>query len=374
LTDFTFPVGVHRVVSRGRLYYYFQAGRSTAHEGPRIRLPDDPHLPEFWAALRAAQGFTALDVVPDNFEQLCKEFETYIESKAADLSAGTIRVYKINLQPARKHWATVDPRSLRPMHVANLHDALADTPGKADNMLGVLSSLSRWALLNGKLDVALTHGVERYGSTGGHIPWTPKQQALIPLMEGEHEAQMVRRGLMLAMWTGQRISDFVRMGWSHIDDDDDGQPGFDLGFRGQWKTGVRPWCPMWPELEAEIATWAKRNRDEFLYQRDGEPYNVQLFRNHYNEVRKARPLIAGDEAAGIKPASIHGLRGTCVVRLKRHGFSAETIGDMVGMSPAMVTRYTRFEDKKAGAKAQAAPIIAHQRARAAGKPRLAVVK
>jgi Phage integrase family len=32
------------------------AGEHTAHEGARLRLPDDPHAPEFWAAIRAAQG------------------------------------------------------------------------------------------------------------------------------------------------------------------------------------------------------------------------------------------------------------------------------------------------------------------------------
>jgi hypothetical protein len=43
-------------VSRGREFFYFQAGRGTSAEGPRIRLPDDPHKPEFWTALRTAQG------------------------------------------------------------------------------------------------------------------------------------------------------------------------------------------------------------------------------------------------------------------------------------------------------------------------------
>jgi hypothetical protein len=50
------PNGVHRVVSRGREYYYFQDGRGTSRAGTRKRLPDDPHSPEFWQALREAQG------------------------------------------------------------------------------------------------------------------------------------------------------------------------------------------------------------------------------------------------------------------------------------------------------------------------------
>src|SRR6516225_11721199 len=65
---------------------------------------------------------------------------------------------------------------------------------------------------------------------------------------------MVRRGVMLMLYTGQRGSDVVRLGPTMIDDCGD---GFDLGWRGQQKTGARPWCPIFPELAAEMATWDK---------------------------------------------------------------------------------------------------------------------
>lgn len=52
------PKGVHRVVSRGREYFYFQTGRGTTHVGERIKLPNDPHSPEFWQAVRQAQGIS----------------------------------------------------------------------------------------------------------------------------------------------------------------------------------------------------------------------------------------------------------------------------------------------------------------------------
>src|SRR5260370_29168789 len=54
----TFPKGVHRVqTKRGRgEYFFFQAGRGTKVEGPRIPLPADPHSPEFWIELRKGQG------------------------------------------------------------------------------------------------------------------------------------------------------------------------------------------------------------------------------------------------------------------------------------------------------------------------------
>ena len=47
------PKSVHRVTSRGKEYYYYQSGRGTPAQGPRITLPKDPHSPEFWAIPRA---------------------------------------------------------------------------------------------------------------------------------------------------------------------------------------------------------------------------------------------------------------------------------------------------------------------------------
>jgi predicted transcriptional regulator len=75
---------------------------------------------------------------------------------------------------------------------------------------------------------------------------------------------------------------------------------------------------------------------------------------------------------------VHGLRATAVVRLKRRGFSGEQISDMVGMSVAQVTNYTKFEDKKAGVRAAVAPVIEAARLEQARAKRqrakLAIVK
>jgi len=50
------PKAVQKIKARAREYYYYQAGRGTKHEGPRIKLPNDPQSPEFWQAVRQAQG------------------------------------------------------------------------------------------------------------------------------------------------------------------------------------------------------------------------------------------------------------------------------------------------------------------------------
>ena len=69
------PKGVHRVIARGREFYYFQAGRGTDHAGPRVRLPNDPATPEFWQAVRQAQGIVG-PVPTDTINALCDAYET----------------------------------------------------------------------------------------------------------------------------------------------------------------------------------------------------------------------------------------------------------------------------------------------------------
>src|SRR5262245_19041713 len=69
------PRHVHSVVSRGRQYFYYQVGRGTKHEGPRTKLPNDPHAPEFWAALRQAQGINDTSVPTDTVNALIDAFQ-----------------------------------------------------------------------------------------------------------------------------------------------------------------------------------------------------------------------------------------------------------------------------------------------------------
>lgn len=138
----------------------------------------------------------------------------------------------------------------------------------------------------------------------------------------------------MAKHTGQRISDVVRLGWNDIDDG-----GFSLR---QKKTGVQPWCPIFPELEAEISQWEKRP-SPFLYQDNGKPFTPNLLWKRLEGVRIKHPVLTG--------AVWHGLRANAVIRLRQYGYSTPQICDAVGMSPQMVERYSRYADRKMGGQA-----------------------
>ncbi len=139
---------------------------------------------------------------------------------------------------------------------------------------------------------------------------------------------------MLYLYTGQRGSDVVRIGFTDID-----EGGFSVHQR---KTGRDVWCPIVPELAAEIATWEKRP-GPFLRQANGKPYSRKLFWKHFDEARADIPELAD--------VTLHGLRCTAVIRLRRAGLSIGQIGDIAGMSLATIERYCRFADRKTSGQA-----------------------
>lgn len=332
------PKGVHKVIARSREYFYFQPGRGTTAPGERIRLPNDPHTPEFWQALRQAQGVTSGPRV-DTVNALIDAYESW--EGFGLLSEGTQYRYRRMLKIARTAWGELASDGLRPEHVQKVVDGFASKPGKANEYLGTMRALSAWARARGKIPQTLTEGVKPYALKSGHKPWTPDQIAAVSKLKGT-----IRRGLMLYLYTGQRGSDVVRLGWTHID-----EGGFALSQR---KTGVQVWCPIVPELAAEMATWEKVP-GPFVRQENGKPYNRKLFWLHYTQAIETIKELSG--------TTLHGLRCTAVVRLRRQGLSTGQIGDITGMSLQTIERYCRFADKKANGQAALISLEEHAKNR-----------
>ena len=324
------PPGVQRVSSGGREYFYYQEGRGTAHAGERIRLPDDPHTPEFWNAVRQAQGL--LGPVPTGtINALADAFEASWPNLQRKLKPATEEQYRRSLRVARDAWGDLSAEALRPKHVQALMEALASTPGKANNVLDALRAMCRWAMGPRELlSRDPTSGVPHFPKGKGHQPWTPEQLAFADA----NFTGMLRRAYVLARYTGQRSSDIVRLGFADIDDG-----GFPVS---QKKTGVQPWCPIFPELEAEIATWEKRP-GPFLYQERGKPYSTNQLWKLFNSFRESHPELHG--------AVQHGLRANAVIRLRQANYTALQISDMVGLSVEMVEHYCRGADRKASGQA-----------------------
>lgn len=338
------PPGVHPVVSRGRLYLYYVFARGTQFEGPHIALPNDPNTPQFWTAYWQARG-TSGDTTPaDTVGALCDAFEADWPNLPRPLAASTQKQYRRQLRRAKAAWGALKARGLRP---ANVRNAMAQmSRGTANCFLGTMHALSRWALGKELIGVSFTAGVEPYASNGGHIPWSAEMVACAY----EHLEGAVRKGVMLELNTGQRGSDMLKLRPSMIVYEQR-MAGFDLGWRGQQKTGVRPWMPIFPELAQEMATWDHPKDEPFVpYVRrpSGKPYSRDDFGRDF---REAVEKLSARGITALNGATLHGLRGTACVRLRSAGYPDGVIADMVGMSVKMVAHYTRFADKKASTRA-----------------------
>lgn len=335
MSKISLPRHVHRVVSGGREYFYYQEGRGTPQAGERVRLPDDPQTPEFWNAVRQAQG-TFGPTPTDTIGALIDAFEVSWQTRQRKISKGTQDQYRRYLKPARKAWGDLPARELRPRHVdALIRKIGAEKPGAANNVLDALKSMVAWA--NGPVELLShnpTQGVERFAKGEGHRPWTPEQ---LDCAE-KHFTGMIRRFYFLSRYTGQRISDVVRLNPNDVDDG-----GFSLP---QKKTGVKPWCPIFPELESEMATWDRRP-GPYLLQEDGKskgkPFSTNQMWKAFDKERQKHPILDG-----VVP---HGLRANAVIRLRGAGRTALQISDMVGMSVEMVEHYCRHADRKASGQA-----------------------
>jgi integrase len=324
---------VHRVpTKRGRgEYFFFQAGRGTKVEGPRIPLPPDPHSPEFWIELRKAQGDTAGPGVT-TINALC---DLYLASPQflTGITASSQKQYRQHIRRVREACGIHPAAALRPKHLREMLDTMAHIPGAANSFLNVMRALSKWGLERGHFDQSITEGVKPYKLDTGHRPWTVEQCRAAE----QHLAGMVRRAYFLARYTGQRGSDVVRLGETFVDDG-----GFRLSPKKTGKLIGDLWVPIDPPLAAEMATWERRP-GPYLMTVTGKPLTKRYLERVWHDVVVTIPALA--------ETTYHGLRGTRVVELRERGHNTLEIQAQVGMSPAMIERYCRFADKKALGKA-----------------------
>jgi integrase len=165
---------------------------------------------------------------------------------------------------------------------------------------------------------------------GGHLPaWTQAEAA----MALQHLPDHLRRATVLALYSGQRRLDLVRMPWSAYD-------GTALRLKQQ-KTGAVLMIPVHPALKAELDTWrASATSTMVLTNKFGRPWQPT------NLSRQLGDALAKIE--GFPPhRNIHGLRKLAAANLAEAGCSLHEIGSITGhKSLAMIQLYTAAVDQE----------------------------
>ena len=289
---------------------------------------------------------TAVRVASDSFYALCQAYRA--SPKFAGLSAATQNLWARELEFACRPncLGSIRISEIKPSDVQKYLDGWSDKPGKQAAAITALRALEKWAVVRDFLPKAITLGVETGHPTGSHIPWTDAHV----LTAEQHARSDISRAITLGANTGQRISDLVRMCPTDIET-----------FKGvgginvvQLKTGRQIWIPLTDALAAAMETWP-RSPGPFLRKLDGRIWIPHYLTCVWDLEKKRNP-----ELSGHQDLVLHGLRGHACVRLSRQGLTDHQIGDLIGMSSYMVSRYTRLSAQKENALAAVVSLSRHK--------------
>ena len=119
---------------------------------------------------------------------------------------------------------------------------------------------------------------------------------------------------MMAIWSGQRQGDLLRLTWTAYD-------GAKIRLK-QRKTGARVEIPVAAPLKSILDATPRRS-PLVLTQRDGQPWTEEGFRSSWRKAVKK---------AGIEGRTFHDIRGTAVTRLAMSGCTEAEIATLTGHS------------------------------------------
>jgi integrase len=210
--------------------------------------------------------------------------------------------------------------------VMTYRDSMVDNPGKANNALKILSRLYSFAI---DRDMATVNPVSRVKKIklGSYRPWTLEEIEKFKIIAAPH----MRLALNLALYTGQRQSDVLKMRWEQIKDG-----GIEVC---QQKTGKELWIPLHKNLQAEL--------DQLL--RTGKTILVTVNGNTYGnrDWFSAEWKKTSRKACLPEDCVFHGLRKTAAVFLAEAGCTNEQIKAITGhTTESMVAYYTRGANQK----------------------------
>lgn len=184
---------------------------------------------------------------------------------------------------------------------------------QADYAWTVLALILAWAKDRGRITVnPCEKGGRLYHGTRVDFIWAIEDEAAFL----QHGPAHLHLPLLLALWTGQRQGDLLRLTWSAYD-------GTHIKLR-QSKTGVRVQIPVGAPLKAALDVMAKTKRSPtILLTSEGRPWTPDGFRASW---RKAC------DKAGILDLTFNDLRGTAVTRLALCDCTEPQIATITGHS------------------------------------------
>jgi integrase len=303
--------GVNSVTKRladgtRRTYWYAWKG------GPPLR--GEPGTPEFIASYNEA---CARRVIPPTGTLLSILQVFQASEDFTRLADSTRRSYVSLIKRIEKEFSDFPLSALTDRRTRGIfmawRDRVAVSSGRrqADYAWDVLARVLSWSLDRGLvLANPCTRGGRLHRGSRRENIWTPADEAAF----FERAPARLHLALILALWTGQRQGDLLRLPWNAYD-------GKHIRLR-QSKTGARVVIPVGAPLKAALDA-APKVSPIILTNRNGKPWRSESFRWIWNRACKA---------AGIVGLTFHDLRGTAVTRLALVGATEAEIANITGHS------------------------------------------
>lgn len=286
-------------------YYYAWKG------GPR--LPGQPGDPEFVAAYNAAIA-KRKQPLSGTLQSILNGFQE--STDWADLADRTRSDYIKLIKVIEQRFGDFPLSGLVDKRARSIFMEWRDERAKASRRQAdygwqVLARIISWA--NGRGLVAgnpCEKGGRVYRGTRAENVWSDADEAAFLASAPAH----LHLPLILALWTGQRQGDLLKLAWTQYD-------GEKIRLQ-QGKTGARVVIPCGSPLKASLDVLRKREGLVVLNS-DNEPWTPDGFRSSW---RKA--CIA----AGVTGVTFNDLRGTAVTRLALAGCTEAEIATITGHS------------------------------------------
>lgn len=301
--------GIHKVkrkLANGEMRVHFYAWRG----GPAILAK--PGTPEFvreyhdaHASLRQPRAGTFMTIIAQY--KAAPEF--------TGLAVSTRRAYLAYIKLIEDEFGDLPVAALADRRVRGefktWRDSFAETPRKADYAWTTLARVMSFAKDRGIIAInPCERGGRLYVADRKDKIWTEQDIAAV-LAIASSEIQLA---LILALWSGQRQGDLLRLPWSAYE-----TPYIRLR---QSKGGRRVMMPAGAPLRALLDATSRRG-PLILTNTLGRPWTSDGFRTSWAKAC---------DRAGIEGLTFHDLRGTAVVRLAIAGASVPQIAAVTGHS------------------------------------------
>jgi integrase len=313
-----------------RTYWY--------HRATGNPLRGETASPEFIADLAAAEKLVR-DRLAGMFSNLIRLYTLSTEFDSS-LAPSTKTEYRRMLMKAEAEFADMPMAALDDPHVRrdfmDWREKIARISGEreADNRLSAISAMLTWAVERGHLTANHLRGFRRlYHADRSEIIWLPEHIAAF-MAAAPIEMQ---RAMILALHTGQRQGDLLRLPWSAYD-------GSSITLRqGKARRGKSPSPPVRVPCTAALRRMLdgmERTSPLILTTKTGQSFKKRYFARLWDDTTTTAELESITLPGFDKPVRLHfhDLRGTTVTLLSESGSTPQQIAPITGHSLKTVHR------------------------------------